>query len=135
MKFFLRETESWSALNKSKLHKTEKVSVIIERSDNRYNSDLVCVVLDFLWRLFDNNFFGENYFDEPVFDEFFDENILDNNFWTNTFSLQKTFLNHFLTIKNFDDKFLDCNFVTTTLLRTFLKRTSDKKIIEGKSKK
>ena len=41
MKFFLRETESWSAGNKSKLHKTEKVSVIIEPSDNRYNSDLV----------------------------------------------------------------------------------------------
>ena len=45
MKFFLRETESWSAVNKSKLHKTEKVSVIIEPSDNRYNSDLVCMVL------------------------------------------------------------------------------------------
>ena len=46
MKFFLRETESWSAVNKSKLHKTEKVSVIIEPSDNRYNSDLVCMVLE-----------------------------------------------------------------------------------------
>ena len=45
MKFFLRKTESWSAGNKSKLHKTEKVSVIIEPSDNRYNSDLVCMVL------------------------------------------------------------------------------------------
>ena len=45
MKFFLRETESWSAVNKSKLHKTEKVSVIIEPSDNQYNSDLVCMVL------------------------------------------------------------------------------------------
>ena len=45
MKFFLRETESWSAVNKSKLHKTEKVSVIIEPSDSRYNSDLVCMVL------------------------------------------------------------------------------------------
>ena len=47
MKFFLRETESWSAVNKSKLHKTEKVSVIIEPSDKRYNSDLVCMVLDY----------------------------------------------------------------------------------------
>jgi len=28
------------------LHKTEKISVIIEPSDNRYNSDLVCMVLD-----------------------------------------------------------------------------------------
>ena len=46
MKFFLRETESWSAVNKSKMHKTEKVSVIIEPSDNRYNSDLVCMVLE-----------------------------------------------------------------------------------------
>ena len=49
MKFFLRETESWSAVNKSKLHKTEKVSVIIEPSDKRYNSDLVCMVLAFFF--------------------------------------------------------------------------------------
>ena len=51
MKFFLRETESWSAVNKSKLHKTEKVSFIIEPSDNRYNSDLVCMVLEILTSL------------------------------------------------------------------------------------
>ena len=45
MTFFLRKTESWSAGNASKLHKTAKVSVIIEPSDNRYNSDLLCMVL------------------------------------------------------------------------------------------
>ena len=65
MKFFLRETESWSAVNKSKLHKTEKVSVIIEPSDNRYNSDLVCMVLG---KFFFFQFGGTcSSFDELVF--------------------------------------------------------------------
>ena len=91
------------------------------------NTFLTIFYEDFLTTIFLERIMN---FDEPVFDEFFDENILDNNFWTNTFSLQKTFSNNFLTIKNFDD-----NFFTTTLMQTFLKRTSDKKILDGKSKK
>ena len=45
MKFFLRNTETWSAGNKSKLDKTEKVSFVIEPSDKRYNFHLGCILL------------------------------------------------------------------------------------------
>ena len=63
-------------------------------------------LMNFLMRNFDKNILEEHFFfAENVFQPFFDN-------------------------KNFDDKFF-----TTTLMRSFLKRTSDKKILDGKSKR
>ena len=61
---------------------------------------------------------------------FLERIILDEHFFFAENVFQPFFDN-----KNFGDKFLDSNFFTTTLMRTFLKRTSDKKILDGKSKR
>ena len=53
----------------------------------------------------------------------FDKNILDEHFF-----FAENVFQPFFDIKNFGNKFLDSNFFTTILMRTFLKRTSDENI-------